>query len=210
MTKKSGFVTSGSPAPYLKKNIGLAFVPAEFAKIGQEIKIDVRGKHLAAKIVPTPFYKTREIRELDWISNQKISKSNKSQNQIMANIPENLRYSKDHEWVSVDGDTATIGITDYAQHSLGDVVYVEMPKVGDKFDSHEAFGSVESVKAVSEIFTPVAGEVVEVNETLNDDAEEVNSDPYGEAWMVKIKMDNPGEADAMMSAAEYKEYLECK
>jgi glycine cleavage system H protein len=125
----------------------------------------------------------------------------------MANIPENLRYSKDHEWLSVDGDTATVGITDYAQHSLGDVVYVELPKPGDRFDAHEAFGSVESVKAVSEIFMPVAGEIVEVNDSLNDDAEKVNSDPYGEAWMVKIKMDNPGEADALLNAAEYEEYL---
>jgi glycine cleavage system H protein len=125
----------------------------------------------------------------------------------MANIPENLRYSKDHEWLSVDGDTATIGITDYAQHSLGDVVYVELPKSGDTFEAHEAFGSVESVKAVSEIFMPVAGEIVEINESLNDDAEKVNSDPYGEAWMVKVKMNNPGEADALLNAAEYEEYL---
>lgn len=123
------------------------------------------------------------------------------------NIPENLRYSKDHEWVLVEGDTATVGITDYAQHSLGDVVYVELPKPGDSFEAHEAIGSVESVKAVSEIFTPIAGEVVEVNEALNDEAEKVNSDPYGEAWMVKIKMNNPGEADAMLNAAEYEEYL---
>jgi glycine cleavage system H protein len=125
----------------------------------------------------------------------------------MSNIPENLRYSKDHEWVRVDGDVASIGITDYAQHSLGDVVYVDMPRVGDTFGTHEAFGSVESVKAVSEIFTPVAGEVVEVNESLNDSPEKVNSDPYGDAWFVKIKMENSGELDAMLSGEEYEEYL---
>ena len=125
----------------------------------------------------------------------------------MSNIPENLRYSKDHEWVKVDGDVASIGITDYAQHSLGDVVYVDMPRVGDKFGVHEAFGSVESVKAVSEIFTPVSGEVVEVNDSLNDTPEKVNSDPYGDAWFVKIKMDNVGETDAMLSGEEYEEYL---
>ena len=125
----------------------------------------------------------------------------------MSNIPENLRYSKDHEWVKVDGDVASIGITDYAQHSLGDVVYVDMPRVGDKFGTHEAFGSVESVKAVSEIFTPVSGEVVEVNETLNDTPEKVNSDPYGDAWFVKIKMENSLEVDAMLSGEEYEEYL---
>lgn len=126
----------------------------------------------------------------------------------MSNIPENLRYSKDHEWVAVDGDVATIGITDYAQHSLGDVVYIDMPRAGDKFSTHESFGSVESVKAVSEIFTPVGGEVAEVNDGLNDTPEAVNNDPYEAGWMVKVKMDNPGEADAMMSAAEYEEYLE--
>lgn len=123
------------------------------------------------------------------------------------NIPENLRYSKDHEWVLVDGDVASIGITDYAQHSLGDVVYIDMPRVGDKLGSHEAFGSVESVKAVSEIFTPVAGEIVEVNDSLNDTPEKVNSDPYGDAWFIKVKMDNPGDVDAMLSGEEYEEYL---
>ena len=123
------------------------------------------------------------------------------------NIPENLRYSKDHEWVLVEGDVATIGITDYAQHALGDVVYVDMPRVGDGFGTHEAFGSVESVKAVSEVFTPIAGEVTEVNENLNDDAEKVNSDPYGTGWFIKLKMENALEADAMLSPEEYEEYL---
>jgi glycine cleavage system H protein len=125
----------------------------------------------------------------------------------MANIPENLRYTKDHEWVSVDSDIATIGITDYAQSSLGDVVYIDMPRVGDKFGAHEAFGSVESVKAVSEIFLPIGGEITEVNDGLNDTPENVNSDPYSSGWMVKVRMDNPGEADALLSAVEYEEYL---
>ncbi len=125
----------------------------------------------------------------------------------MSNIPENLRYSKDHEWVAVVGDVATVGITDYAQHSLGDVVYIDMPRVGDKLSSHEAFGSVESVKAVSEIFIPVGGEITDVNDGLNDTPEVVNDDPYNAGWMIKIKMDNPGEADAMLSAVEYEEYL---
>ena len=124
----------------------------------------------------------------------------------MSNIPENLRYSKDHEWVSVEGDVATIGITDYAQSSLGDIVYIEFPATGDNFSSGEAFGSVESVKAVSELFTPVAGEVLEINEGLNDEAEKVNSSPY-DAWMIKVKMANALEADAMLNAVEYEEYL---
>lgn len=125
----------------------------------------------------------------------------------MANIPEELKYSKDHEWVSVNGDVATVGITDYAQQSLGDVVYVEMPNEGDNFNAHDAFGSVESVKAVSEIFTPVSGEVVETNADLNDAPEVVNDDPYGDGWMVRVKMDNAGELDGMLSAEEYEEYL---
>lgn len=125
----------------------------------------------------------------------------------MSNILENLRYSKDHEWVSVEGDIATVGITDYAQESLGDVVYVELPKAGDAFNAHEAIGSVESVKAVSEIFTPIGGEIVEVNDSVNDTPESVNGDCYGAGWLIKIKMNNPGEADAMLSSFEYEEYL---
>ncbi len=123
------------------------------------------------------------------------------------NIPENLHYSKDHEWVEVKDGVAIVGITDYAQHSLGDVVYVDLPRVGDNLASHEAFGSIESVKAVSEVFTPVAGEIVEVNDGLNDTPETVNSDPYGAAWMIKVKMENALEADAMLNAVEYEEYL---
>ena len=125
----------------------------------------------------------------------------------MSNIPENLRYSKDHEWVGVDGDIATVGITDYAQHALGDVVYIDLPRVGDKLPAHEAFGSVESVKAVSEIFMPISGEITEVNDGLNDTPKAVNNDPYEAGWMIKVQMDNSGEADAMLSAEEYEEYL---
>ncbi|MGI8669085.1 MAG: glycine cleavage system protein GcvH [Aridibacter sp.] len=124
------------------------------------------------------------------------------------NIPEELKYTKDHEWVAVDGDVATIGITDYAQHALGDVVFVELPNDGENFNAHDALGSVESVKAVSEIFTPVGGEIVESNEDLNDTPEAVNDDPYGDAWFVKIKMDNSGETDALLSSDEYAEFLE--
>ncbi len=125
----------------------------------------------------------------------------------MSNILENLKYSKDHEWVSVEGNVATVGITDYAQGSLGDVVYVELPKEGDTFAAHEAVGSVESVKAVSEIFTPIGGEIVEINESVNDTPENVNNDCYGEGWMFKIKLENSGEVDAMLSSVEYEEFL---
>jgi glycine cleavage system H protein len=125
----------------------------------------------------------------------------------MANVPEGLYYSKDHEWLRVEGETSTVGITDHAQHSLGDVVYVELPKKGESFEAHATFGSVESVKAVSELFLPVAAEVVEVNETLNDEPEKVNNDPYGEGWMLKVKLANRGEVDGLLSAAEYEDYI---
>ena len=124
----------------------------------------------------------------------------------MANVPEDLHYSKDHEWVRVEGDTATIGITDYAQNSLGDVVYVELPKAGENFASNESFGSVESVKAVSELFTPVSGQVTSVNDTLEDQPERVNTDPYGDAWMIRLKMSSPGEVDSLLTAAEYEDF----
>ncbi|MEP6923764.1 MAG: glycine cleavage system protein GcvH [Pyrinomonadaceae bacterium] len=125
----------------------------------------------------------------------------------MANVPQNLHYSKDHEWVLVEGETATIGISDYAQESLGDVVYVDLPKVGATFAAHESIGSVESVKAVSDIFTPVSGEILETNEALNDTPENVNSDAYGAAWMAKIRLSNPAEIEELMDAKTYEEYL---
>jgi glycine cleavage system H protein len=125
----------------------------------------------------------------------------------MAHTPEELSYTKDHEWVRIEGDSATVGITDHAQQQLGDVVYVELPKVGDKFEAAEPFGSVESVKAVSEIYMPLSAAVVAVNDALNDKPEKVNEDPYGEGWMIRIKMNNPSEADGLLSAVEYEDYI---
>jgi glycine cleavage system H protein len=125
----------------------------------------------------------------------------------MANVPEGLYYSKDHEWLKVEGETGTVGITDHAQNSLGDVVYVELPKSGETFAAHDTFGSVESVKAVSELFLPVAGEVTEVNESLSDEPEKVNTDPYGEGWMLRVRLSNRGEVDSLLSAAEYEDYI---
>ncbi|HLG17997.1 MAG TPA: glycine cleavage system protein GcvH [Blastocatellia bacterium] len=125
----------------------------------------------------------------------------------MANTPEDLSYTKDHEWVRLKGQDATVGITDHAQNQLGDVVYVEIPKVGDKFETSEPFGSVESVKAVSEIYMPLAGAVTAVNEALNDSPELVNNDPYGGGWMIVIKPDNPAQIDGLLTAAEYDDYI---
>jgi glycine cleavage system H protein len=125
----------------------------------------------------------------------------------MAKVPEGLYYSKDHEWLKLDGDRGTVGITDYAQNSLGDVVYVELPRTGESFEAHATFGSVESVKAVSELYLPVSGEIVEANESLNDEPEKVNSDPYGGGWMVRIRLGDPGEVDGLLSAAEYEDFI---
>jgi len=125
----------------------------------------------------------------------------------MAKVPEGLYYSKDHEWLKLEGGAGTVGITDYAQNSLGDVVYVELPKPGESFEAHATFGSVESVKAVSELYLPVSGEVAEVNESLNDEPEKVNSDPYGGGWMVRIRLGDSGEVDGLLSAAEYEDFI---
>ena len=125
----------------------------------------------------------------------------------MSKVPEDLHYSKDHEWIRVEGDVGTIGITDYAQQKLVDIVYVELPRVGETFDAHQSFGTVESVKATSDVFTPVSGEVVEVNDGLPDDTEKFKTDPYGEAWLVKLRLNNKSEVDGLLTAAEYEDFL---
>jgi glycine cleavage system H protein len=119
------------------------------------------------------------------------------------NVPQNLKYTKDHEWVSVDGDIATIGITDFAQSELGDIVYVEIETEGETLDHEEVFGSVEAVKTVSDLFMPVSGEIIEFNGDLDKDPELVNSDPYGKGWMIKVKMTNASEVDSLLDAAGY-------
>jgi glycine cleavage system H protein len=121
--------------------------------------------------------------------------------------PENLRYTKDHEWVLVEGDTGTAGITFHAQKELGDIVYVDLPKAGAGVQKGISFGSVESVKAVSEIYSPLSGEVIAINELLATAPEKLNQDPHGAAWLVKIKLSNPDEVTSLMTAAEYQSYL---
>ena len=122
--------------------------------------------------------------------------------------PEEYRYSKDHEWILDQGGIGTIGITDYAQKELGDVVYVDLPEVGDTFEANEPFGQVESVKAVSEIFCPVSGEVVEINKKLEDAPELINESPHQKAWMIKVRIANPDELNELLSAKEYEEYIQ--
>lgn len=122
--------------------------------------------------------------------------------------PDGLRYSREHEWVLVEGDTAIVGISDYAQNEQGDVVYVEFPEVGEKISKDDPFGAVESVKAVSDLYAPVSGSVTEVNDALNDTPELINEDPYGDGWIIKVKMSDPSELDDLMTADEYNEYIE--
>jgi glycine cleavage system H protein len=120
------------------------------------------------------------------------------------NFPDQLRYTKDHEWVSLEGNTATIGITDFAQRELGDIVFIDINTVGRTLNQEDVFGTVEAVKTVSDLFLPLAGKIEAVNEQLNNTPEAVNKDPYGEGWMVKVIVGNPADFDSLMSAADYK------
>lgn len=119
------------------------------------------------------------------------------------NIPENLKYTKDHEWVLVEGDTATVGVTDFAQSELGDIVYVEVETLDETLDKEEVFGTIEAVKTVSDLFMPVSGEIIEFNDKLETNPEVVNEDPYGEGWMIKIKLRNAGDLNDLLSPEEY-------
>jgi glycine cleavage system H protein len=126
----------------------------------------------------------------------------------MSSYPDDRLYSKSHEWIRVEGETATIGITDHAQKELGDVVFVELPDLGEIFDEGQEFGTIESVKAVSELFLPVAGEIVEVNKTLVDEPNAVNEDPHGDGWLVQVKVSSDGALDGLMNAAAYEKFIE--
>ena len=123
-------------------------------------------------------------------------------------VPEDLRYSKDHEWVRQRDGVAVVGLTDYAQQQLGDIVFVELPKAGERLEATEAFGTVESVKAVSEVYAPVTGQIAKVNEEINDSPEDINHDPYGAGWLIEIQMDNTAQAKGLLTAAEYAAYLQ--
>ena len=123
------------------------------------------------------------------------------------NLPADLKYTKDHEWAKIEGDVATVGITDFAQGELGDIVYVEVETLDETLDKEEVFGTVEAVKTVSDLFLPLSGEIIEFNEALEDEPEKVNSDPYGEGWMIKIKISDSAEIEDLMSDAAYKELI---
>ncbi len=124
------------------------------------------------------------------------------------NVPEDLKYTREHEWVLVEGKTATVGITDYAQSELGDIVYLEFPAVGERVRMNEPAGEIEAVKTAAELFAPISGEVLEVNETLPEEPERVNRDPYGEGWMFKLSIEDPSELEELLGAADYKSLIE--
>lgn len=123
------------------------------------------------------------------------------------NVPSNLKYTKDHEWISIEGDVATVGITDFAQGELGDIVYVEVETLDETLDIDEVFGTVEAVKTVSDLFLPLTGEIIEFNDSLESEPEKVNQDPYGDGWMIKIKMNDDSEVDALLDDAAYKSLI---
>lgn len=123
------------------------------------------------------------------------------------NIPSELKYTKDHEWVSIDGEVATVGITDFAQSELGDIVYVEVETLDETLEADEIFGTVEAVKTVSDLFLPLSGEIIEFNEALEDEPESVNTDPYGDGWMIKIKCSDLSQVDSLLSADDYKSLI---
>lgn len=123
------------------------------------------------------------------------------------NIPENLKYTKDHEWIKIEGDIATVGITDFAQRELGDIVYVEVDTIGESLQVEDVFGTVEAVKTVSDLFLPLSGEIIEFNEQLDSEPEKVNSDPYGDGWMIKIKISDSSEIENLMDGKAYKELV---
>lgn len=123
------------------------------------------------------------------------------------NIPQDLKYSRDHEWVRVEGDTATVGITDFAQGELGDIVYVDVDSQGETFAAEEVFGTVEAVKTVSDLLMPISGEVIEVNDMLESEPEKINSDPYGDGWIIKVKLSDTSDLDNLLDAAAYKELI---
>ena len=123
------------------------------------------------------------------------------------NIPEELKYTKDHEWISIDGEIATVGITDFAQRELGDIVYVEVETVGETLDADEVFGTVEAVKTVSDLFLPVSGEIIQFNEDLEDTPEDVNAEPYSKGWMIKMKVSNPDDLNQLLDSNQYRELI---
>ena len=184
-----GQVTSGTFSPCLEQGIGMAYVPAERAEPGARIEIDVRGT----------------TRQADRRAQASLPKG--IVNMAEASYPEDLLYHAEHDWARVEGETATFGVTWYAQDSLGELVFFDPPEVGAKLSKDDPYSEVESVKAVSDVIAPMSGEVIEINGVLADKPEKINEDPYGDGWLVKVKLSDPSEAESLMDAAAYEATL---
>jgi glycine cleavage system H protein len=184
-----GVVTSGTLSPCLEVGIGMGYVRSDLAEPGTGIEIDVRGKRRAAEIRKAPLYS-----KVSAVADE--------------SYPDDLRYHPEHDWARIEGDIATFGVTWYAQDALGEVVFYEPPEAGREVKKDEAYAEVESVKAVSDVYAPLSGEVTEVNSALAENPEKINEDPYGEGWMVKVKLSDPSEVDGLMDAEAYKKLLE--
>ena len=187
---KVGYVTSGTFSPTLKKPIGLGYITPELKEIGGTVDIKIRDALHKAKIVKRPFYEYTGRRSVNLINN-----------------PKELRYSKEHEWVRLEGGVAVVGITDYAQKQLTDIVFIELPKKGKQISENAILGVVESVKSVSDVLSPVNGEVIEVNEEIIGNPDLVNKEPYGKGWMAKIKLKDKSALSNLMSAEQYEKFV---
>ena len=187
-----GEVTSGTFSPCLERGIGMAYVPARVPTRARQIEIDVRGR-------------MRRRRDHAQAS---LQKGTVSTDMADPSYPDDLHYHPEHDWARVDGDSATFGITWYAQDALGEVVFFDAPKVGAEVSKDQAYTEVESVKAVSDVIAPLSGEVIAVNESLADKPETINEDPYGEGWLVKVRLTDPSEVDVLMDSAEYQATLD--
>ena len=189
----AGVVTSGTLSPCLERGIGMAYVRADLAEPGTEVEIDVRGK--------APRRAHRVQAPLRPRTTGAMTLADET-------YPEDLKYHPEHDWARIEGDEATLGITWYAQDALGEVVFYEPPEVGATITKDAAYAEVESVKAVSDVIAPLSGEITAVNEALSDSPERINEDPYGEGWLVKVRLSDPAEADALLDADAYRELVD--
>src|SRR3954466_15771977 len=187
-----GEVTSGTHSPMLDRGIGMGYVPTESAAPDADLAIDVRGKSRRARGGQRPIYKREEERQLA----------------ASETYPDDLKYHKEHDWARIEGDEAVLGITWFAQDALGELVHYEPPNEGDTISRDAAYGEVESVKAVSDVVAPLSGEVLEVNAKVVNEPETVNEDPYGDGWLVRIRLSDPSEVDSLLDAAAYRRHVE--
>ena len=195
--RRTGVVTSGTHSPTIGSPIAMAYVAPADAEPGTIVEVEIRDQRVPARVVPLPFYKRQEVPA------DPSAWGTRDYGGASSMVPTDLRYTKDHEWVRVEGDEATIGITEYAADQLGDIVFVELPAAGSSLDQFATFGVVESVKAVSDLFAPVGGDVTGANDELTGNPELVNSDPYGAGWMLRVRVADPAQLDELLAPDAY-------